>query len=100
MPPRSSSRSRATNTPADYSEHIPDLPPIEEEPRQQSPASEPRAPSPVPEPITQGTPFDDQSTPNLARAIMLMTQDLRRCENGPCKAKAKEPNTFDGSDPR
>ena len=100
MPPRSSSRSRATNNPADDSEHIPDLPPIEEEPRQQSPASEPRAPSPVPEPITQGTPFDDQSTPNLAQAIMLMTQELRRRENGPRKAKAKEPDTFDGSDPR
>jgi len=49
------------------------------------------------------TPFDDQSTPNLAQAIMLMTKELRRRENisvSVPRAKAKEPDTFDGSEPR
>lgn len=45
--------------------------------------------------------FDDQSTPNLAEAIVLMTAELRRRENPVVRrAQAKEPDTFDGSDPR
>src|SRR5271154_158113 len=40
----------------------------------------------------------DHDTPNLAEAILLMTETLKRPSRG--KAKAKEPDTFDGSDPR
>ena len=40
-------------------------------------------------------------TPNLAQAILLMTQELRRREGPPrTSARTKEPDTFDGSDPR
>jgi hypothetical protein len=47
-------------------------------------------------------PFTEQSTPNLAQAIMLMTKELRRRETPPkpYNSKVKEPDTFDGSDPR
>lgn len=46
------------------------------------------------------TPFQDESTADLAQAILLMTQELRRRQIPTHKAKAKEPDTFDGSDPR
>ena len=51
---------------------------------------------------TPGTPLPDDSSPNLAQAILLMTSELRRHEDqSPThRAKAKEPNTFDGSDPK
>ena len=46
-------------------------------------------------------PLSNQPTPNLAEAIMLMTEELRRREtNTRGKTKVKEPDTFDGSDPR
>src|SRR5271163_1005311 len=47
-------------------------------------------------------PFSDHSVPDLAQAIMMMTQELRRRETAPkaSKTKVKEPDTFDGSDPR
>lgn len=41
-----------------------------------------------------------ETTATLAEAIMLMTQELRRRETPGRKAKAKEPDTFDGSDPK
>ena len=37
--------------------------------------------------------------PNLAEAIMLMTEQLCNCDSPSKKAKAKEPDTFDGSKP-
>jgi hypothetical protein len=40
------------------------------------------------------------STPNLAEAILLMTQELRRRQTPTRKSKSKEPDTFDGSDPK
>jgi Ty3 transposon capsid-like protein len=47
--------------------------------------------------------FQDQTTPSLAEAIMLMTAELRRRDT-PSKptssGKVKEPDTFDGSDPK
>jgi hypothetical protein len=46
--------------------------------------------------------LQDQSTPSLAQAIMLMTAELRRRDT-PSKStvsKVKEPDTFDGSDPK
>jgi hypothetical protein len=48
------------------------------------------------------TPVEDQSSPNLAQAIMLMTGELRRREapSSSRRASAKEPDTFDGSDAR
>ena len=44
--------------------------------------------------------FGDHMTLNLAQAIMLMTDELRRCDGTSQKAKSKEPDTFDGSNPR
>ena len=38
--------------------------------------------------------------PNLAEAIMLMTEQLRHCDAPIQKAKAKEPDTFDSSEPQ
>ena len=38
--------------------------------------------------------------PNLAEAIMLMTEQLCHCDPPVQKAKAKEPDTFDGSEPQ
>jgi hypothetical protein len=45
-------------------------------------------------------PLDSATTTSLAQAILLMTSELRRRENPSRKAKAKEPDTFDGSDPK
>ena len=47
-------------------------------------------------------PYDEESTPSLATAIMLMTQELCHRENSSSShsiGKVKEPNTFDGSEP-
>jgi len=44
--------------------------------------------------------LSDQPTASLTEAILLMTKELRRRENPTSKAKAKEPDTFDGSDPK
>ena len=51
---------------------------------------------------TPGTPFLDDPSPNLAQAILLMTNELCRREDQPPthRAKAKEPDTFDSSDPK
>ena len=49
----------------------------------------------------EGTPFEE--APNLAVALMLITEELRRRDlsaPAPKLAKAKEPDTFDGSDPK
>ena len=49
----------------------------------------------------EGTPFEE--APNLAVALMLITEELRRRDRSvpaPKLAKAKEPDTFDGSDPK
>jgi hypothetical protein len=46
-------------------------------------------------------PDPEDQTANLTEAIMLMTQELRRREVSTAKrAKANEPDTFDGSNPR
>lgn len=44
--------------------------------------------------------LDNEPTANLAEAILLMTEELRRRETPSRKVKVKEPDTFDGSDPR
>ena len=59
----------------------------------------PREPTREPtEPVED--PLDSATTTSLAQAILLMTSELRRRENPSRKAKAKEPDTFDGSDPK
>jgi len=81
------------------------------------PASRPVPPSPSPAPQEPTTPinsqddfhldqpdnpFTEQTTPNLAQAIMLMTNELRRRDtpSKPYNTKVKEPDTYDGSDPK
>ena len=44
-------------------------------------------------------PLDNEETPNLAEAINLMTEELKCHDNKNSKAKAEEPDTFNGSDP-
>jgi hypothetical protein len=46
----------------------------------------------------EATPFEE--APNLAEALMLITSELRRRDTPAKRAKAKEPDTFDGSDPK
>jgi hypothetical protein len=50
------------------------------------------------------TPFEDQSSPNLAKAITLMMEELRRRDSDTLshskQASTKEPDTFDGSEAR
>jgi retrotransposon gag protein/zinc knuckle protein len=41
-----------------------------------------------------------ETTASLTQAILLMTQELRRRQNPTPKAKAKEPDTFDGTEPK
>jgi Retrotransposon gag protein/Zinc knuckle len=72
------------------------------------PEPDPELLTPVPEDVPQDidnetkedTPLEEDSSPNLAQAIMLMTDQLKRRENPVRQAKAKEPDTFDGSDSR
>jgi hypothetical protein len=60
-----------------------------------------REPTPENREPTREPSAEYQSTASLAEAITLMTAELkRRQEPQTRKAKAKEPDTFDGSDPR
>jgi hypothetical protein len=43
---------------------------------------------------------DDDAVPSLAEAITLMTKELKGRDPKKSKIKAKEPDTFDGSDPK
>jgi Ty3 transposon capsid-like protein len=43
---------------------------------------------------------EHETTASLTEAILLMTEELRRRDTPSRKVKAKEPDTFDGSDPR
>ena len=95
--------------------------PIAEEPENPLPEQAQRSHSPTPDPPQfplphtpvpnpdygqhQGTPFEE--APNLAVALMLITEELRRRDRpapvsapAPKRAKAKDPDTFDGSDPK
>lgn len=81
------------------------------------PIDRPILPSPTPLPQNPTTPPDnqddfyqdpldnpltEQSTPTLAEAIMLMTNELRRrdASSKSLNRKVKEPDTFDSSDPK
>lgn len=87
----------------------PRRPPVQES-RPASPVAIPEDPEPlnVPDPaspVNRDSVMSDRNqdnatpdTPNLAEAIILMTAALKRPNK--TKAKSKEPDTFDGSDPR
>ena len=99
MPPRSTQNSRSANTGpptiiVDPEEVNEELEPVIGENTVQ--------PEQVPEDSSISRNIEDESTPNLAEAILLMTNELRRRENTsrPTPGKVKEPDTFDGSDPR
>jgi Retrotransposon gag protein len=66
------------------------------------PRSDPRTPTPDFRPEhsapVEGTPFIE--APNLAEALLLITQELRQRGTPSKRAKAKEPDTFDGTDPK
>ena len=74
-------------------------------PPRRAPVQEPQPASPkpaeVPIPTTPVNESVEDKTPNLAEAISLMTKELKHRDNTKAsKAKSKEPDTFDGSDPR
>ena len=74
-------------------------------PPRRAPVQEPQPASPKPAEIpVLTTPINESvedKTPNLAEAISLMTEELKHRNNTKAsKAKSKEPDTFDGSDPR
>ena len=101
MPPHSARSRNCSPTPED----VPLPPDIDEQPEQPEPLEDPPEVPDSPEQSLElpDNPFDDESTLNLAQAIMLMTQELRRRENTPSSrsiGKVKEPDTFDSSDPR
>src|ERR1700733_10690273 len=78
--------------------------------RSVSPPGDDLPPDPAPEPVHDHedsdhehpeNPYGEEPTTTLAEAIMLMTQELRRRETTPrAPGKVKEPDTFDGSEPR
>jgi hypothetical protein len=92
------------------------MPPRRTQPPQASPTPPPQDPPQIlPQDPTTPTnnpdvfeqdppdnPFTEQTTPNLAQAIMLMTNELRRRDTPakPYNTKVKEPDTYDGSDPK
>ena len=97
--------------PASPTPRITNLDPVDEEVF--DPVVTPENPTQVPlpdEPLSTGpnprsslapSSAQDEVTANLAVAIQQMTQELRRRETQSTKrAKAKEPDTFDGTDPR
>jgi hypothetical protein len=116
MPPRTSQRARSNN-PDDQEtqtsgtpviiEHTFIPPEPEQMPRQESTQVQEQLISPL---ITPAPEIKDERpaeratsvdlTPNLAQAIMLMTEELQCRGNPSRKTKSKEPDTFDGSDPR
>ena len=70
--------------------------------RQDSPTPHTHTPDNAQDNDLVSNPPSDQSTPSLAQAIMLMTAELRRQDSPPKStgSKVKEPDTFDGSDPK
>ena len=98
MPPRSARSHNRSPPPEDVLLPLD----VDEQPEQPEPLEDPPE---VLDALEQSlklpdNPFDDKSTPNLAQAIMLMSQELRRRKNAPSSCsigKVKEPDTFDGS---
>ena len=69
-----------------------DGPPSDEEPLEYVPSDGERSP---PHPASP-----EAEQPNLAEAIVLMTKELKCRDHKKKSSKAKEPDTFDSSDPR
>ena len=103
--PRSTMTSQATNLDVDRATLIQTqqvIPESQVPSRQNTPT-----PSNIQDEINNdniSNPLRDQPTPSLAQAIVLMTEELHR-RDSPSKptstsSKAKEPDTFDGSDPK
>ena len=102
MPPK-----RSTRNPAQDPDTSSDPPiPVEHDefvqPEETHIPTRPPTPSDPPTPPRRDTtvPLDNTSTAQLAAAILMMTEELRRRQEPARKAKAKEPDTFDGSDPK
>jgi Domain of unknown function (DUF4939) len=72
---------------------------LEESATQPDIERQPSIPPAPPSTIRQQSIISDTPTPNLAEAISLMTEELRKRDKRPA-VKVKEPDTFDGSDPR
>ena len=107
MPGKHGARTTLTNTP-DHLDDV-DLPqgPQDVDLPQETPATEgPQDPQEPQDPATAteapdnegNASFQEETNANLAEAIILMTQELRRRGNPVPKAKSKEPDTFEGSD--
>ena len=79
-----------------HSPVLEDIPEVPEEPRR-SPLPDDQGSNPD---FRRSRSVQDQPTASLTEAILLMTQELRRRENPTRNAKIKEPDTYDGSDPR
>ena len=102
MPPRSTQNSRAAAVAKDPQQSVrshshtpvPEDPPIINNPDPEADQEET-----ADEDLTKNL-FGDHTTLNLAQAIMLMTNELRHRDGTSRKAKSKEPDTFDSSDPR
>ena len=98
MPPKKNPPKTATPDPRSQS---PEEHPIDDPPADDPVNDDPLADKPDDNVNPDDThEFQEQTTASLAEAIILMTQELRRREPPASKAKSKEPDTFDGSDPR
>src|SRR5712664_1181720 len=69
------------------------------EPRHESPLQH-ASPLHTVSPPCPPSPFNTTTTEQLTQAILLMTNELRRRDGPSHKVKAKEPDTFDGSNPK
>lgn len=106
MPPRRATASQGVDQGVDRALSV--VPQIVELPEHPSPLPEPENPhTPINNPNLGGPEDDDplenpflDSTPNLAQAIMHMTRTFSKAAPRSSNSKVKEPDTFDGSDPR
>ena len=97
MPPKSSRNAPVVADPE------PEVESLNDGDETQDPQDLPHTPPRVSSPPITNAPLDNASTQTLAEAIMLMTAELRRRDEAPTasrRIKAKEPDTFDGSDPK
>ena len=100
MPPRKATSSKAPAEPQDDEDRTDSPELVDDDQQVEEQLEEHPIVAPQTSEVPRDTPFGEESTANLAQAILLMTRELRRRENPSPKAKAKEPDTFDGSDPK
>jgi len=100
MPPKRSARIEPLHEETLDSEEtpVPEETPAPDETEQEPLEDHPQIPEELEDLARQSTEVSDEE-PNLARAIMLLTKEFRSRDK-PKKAKAKEPDTFDGTDSR